>query len=522
MALQTLIQYTESNLVGTLTAGLTTTATTITARMYDRVSGLARVPDANTLIFVIDKGAPNQPSSSYEIIKATSHSTSAGVTTFTGCARGLSFSGVSLAAGTGKLHVAGAEIGTVDLHIDNNALVATVKGVGDQPIAKVYASASTRDADVPSPTEGMYCFLQDKDRLVYYDGTRWIPAATTMVFADATARDAYYASPFTGLSCYLTTEGYYTDYTGGGWVTRANGAVSNGSTTVAGIFQEATDAQVGAHTATGSTGARLTINPGSTSSTGANNKIPTGQSNTRLDKSWLWDEPYVEMTAGETLAIGDPVYVKQSDTKMYKALNTSIEAAAVMGFALNTANANDTVYVQVAGVSAAHSGLTAGAAVYLSATGTCTPTAPVLNATGTIPVSLGIATSTSEFTINIKRIPRVISVSTAASNASTITVTIGMDWSIAELYYTDFWFNSGTDHSMYIGYVDSVSSVNRTINSGVVYTDVCYLYRGTGNAGSNFTTFAGTKSSNNLLLTRVDNNITVVFTGLLVIAYENI
>lgn len=110
------LQLTETNLIGYLQSTLTASATSITAIFYDKITGLQRTPQATTLMFVIDKGTVFQPNTNYEIVLATSHSTVSGVTTLTGLTRGLSFSGNTLVGGTGKAHVANAEIGTVDVH----------------------------------------------------------------------------------------------------------------------------------------------------------------------------------------------------------------------------------------------------------------------------------------------------------------------------------------------------------------------------------------------------------------------
>lgn len=48
---------------------------------------------------------------------------------------------------------------------DLNALV-------DQSVM-VFASATARDAAISSPTEGMTCWLQDVNNMVYYDGSAW-------------------------------------------------------------------------------------------------------------------------------------------------------------------------------------------------------------------------------------------------------------------------------------------------------------------------------------------------------------
>jgi hypothetical protein len=56
---------------------------------------------------------------------------------------------------------------------------------------------------------------------------------------------------------YVTADGVFYDYIGGAWSQRATGTTANGSTTVAGKYEEATVAEQGSATATGGTGARL-------------------------------------------------------------------------------------------------------------------------------------------------------------------------------------------------------------------------------------------------------------------------
>lgn len=44
-----------------------------------------------------------------------------------------------------------------------------------QQTIMVFASASARDTDITSPTEGMFCFLKDTDAVEYYTGSAWVP-----------------------------------------------------------------------------------------------------------------------------------------------------------------------------------------------------------------------------------------------------------------------------------------------------------------------------------------------------------
>lgn len=57
---------------------------------------------------------------------------------------------------------------------DGNTLSATeVQGyIQDQQIM-VFASSAARDTAITSPSEGMFAYLKDTDRLTYYDSTQW-------------------------------------------------------------------------------------------------------------------------------------------------------------------------------------------------------------------------------------------------------------------------------------------------------------------------------------------------------------
>lgn len=69
-------------------------------------------------------------------------------------------------------------------------------------------------------------------------------------------------SPSNGMSVYLTAEGYFTDYQSGVWSPRSAGAVTpNATTTIAGKVQLPTTVQLQSGTATGGTGATLSLSP---------------------------------------------------------------------------------------------------------------------------------------------------------------------------------------------------------------------------------------------------------------------
>jgi hypothetical protein len=86
-------------------------------------------------------------------------------------------------------------------------------------------------------------------------------------FANTTARDAVYTSPVNGYKCILvgTGEQYYD---GGTWNTLGVGTPTpNGSETVAGKYEEATQPENDSGTAVGGTGADLTSTPQKTGRT---------------------------------------------------------------------------------------------------------------------------------------------------------------------------------------------------------------------------------------------------------------
>jgi hypothetical protein len=95
------------------------------------------------------------------------------------------------------------------------------------------------------------------------------------VFADATARDAAITSPVNGDRCYNTATGTFQKYAAGAWADDATGTTSNGSTTVAGKFEEATQAEIDAATATGGTGAQLAVNPATLATSIYGTRLPS-------------------------------------------------------------------------------------------------------------------------------------------------------------------------------------------------------------------------------------------------------
>lgn len=125
--------HSEDNLIGTLQTSVTSILQDgISVIFTDRITGESREPDANTRLFVIDKGAESSPNDSYEVIYAVNgHTTTNGITTFAdGVIRGLGFVGESLLSveANRKTHRAGAEVGCNVNHFFSTLIAEVLAG----------------------------------------------------------------------------------------------------------------------------------------------------------------------------------------------------------------------------------------------------------------------------------------------------------------------------------------------------------------------------------------------------------
>lgn len=132
----------------------------------------------------------------------------------------------------------------------------------------------------------------------------------------------------------------------------AAASFGNASTLQKGVVQEATDAEVAAQTTTGSTGARLYINPGSvTVSSRTANKVVATNSSGKIDPNiYDPDRLYAPMESviGENVSASDItnglclMYQSTSDMKWYKVTSTVTTWYQRLGILLESANTNDT------------------------------------------------------------------------------------------------------------------------------------------------------------------------------------
>lgn len=203
------------------------------------------------------------------------------------------------------------------------------------------------------------------------------------------------------------------------------------STTVKGIVEIATGAELAAGTGTGGTGAVL-VSAGSSfknTSAGAGdaNKVPVLNASGVLDTSFLPDplsrtanqlqitsdadsandavrQSYLAAevslfrasgTSGEAITTGDALYVKASDGKLWKCDADADESSySFVGFALNTTGAADLTqyYSRPGGIATGLSGLTTGTYYYLSSTAGAISATP--NATRFAKVAQALSTTT--------------------------------------------------------------------------------------------------------------------------------
>ena len=250
-----------------------------------------------------------------------------------------------------------------------------------------------------------------------------------------------------GAIIYNTTLGEFQVYQGGAWSSLASGSTQpDASTTVAGKVELATAAERAAGTSTGGSGAALVPTNDAlvktSSGAGDENKIPildsTGKFAVGFMPATSVSTPVISGIAGEDLVLGNAVYIKQSDSKLYKCDYTTVEKATVVGIMTAAALTGVTGYYQGQGTKFTTSGLTAGAAYYISVTaGAIATTVPAMNSASTIPVRIGTASSTTELVLNFQRLPRMISqvtdLSGGVSNGAVTTITLGIPIRMVDL-----------------------------------------------------------------------------------------
>lgn len=176
----------------------------------------------------------------------------------------------------------------------------------------------------------------------------------------------------------------------------AAGFIADASTTVAGKSELATGAETAAGTATGGTGSALvpansSFTATSSGSADANKVGVLGSAGTLADGFM-----YITGTSGEAINAGQGVYIKASDSKLYKSVGTGDESTfSFVGVAADTVGAADlTLRVAPPGSIFTTTGLTAGAYYFVSDTAGTLATTP-----GTRFARVGLALSTTRLLV---------------------------------------------------------------------------------------------------------------------------
>lgn len=106
------------------------------------------------------------------------------------------------------------------------------------------------------------------------------------------------------------------------------------------------------------------------------------------------------VTAGETIAPGQPVYRKASDGKYYKAAAGAAATAAAEGIALNNADADDVLFIAIGGDIDPGGTLTLGEVYLVSGTsGGIMPSTDL--GSGKYATVLGVPTTTANLKLAI-------------------------------------------------------------------------------------------------------------------------
>lgn len=203
------------------------------------------------------------------------------------------------------------------------------------------------------------------------------------------------------------------------------------NTTTKGIVEIATGAELAAGTGTGGTGATVVAAGSSFKNTSAGagdaNKVPVlnasgvldtsflpdplsrtadqlqittdpDSSNDPVRRSYLWSESEIFRaagTSGEAITAGDALYLKASDSRLYKTTTGANEGSySFVGFAINTtlAAAATQYYTRPNGIVTGLSGLTAGSYYFLN--GTAGQISVVPAATRSVRIGQALSTTT--------------------------------------------------------------------------------------------------------------------------------
>jgi hypothetical protein len=160
-----------------------------------------------------------------------------------------------------------------------------------------------------------------------------------------------------------------------------------------------------------------------------------------IDKKYFDDNSSdtFSVTYGETIAIGEVLYFKLSDSKWYKADADDTAKVRARAVAVEAGNADDSKLVRKGGVATGLTGLTAGTQYYLSDTAGAVSATP--STTTVVPVGIALSTTTLLLTWG-KKVASGVGATQISTTTETITtgfrvehlIFMGRAWARGDLY----------------------------------------------------------------------------------------
>lgn len=347
----------------------------------------------------------------------------------------------------------------VDFGMSTPTSFATTSAAG---VSQVADSTNKQALNATDPTTGAPLFIRndDTERTLHPSNTN---TTDTMVIGGGSTGDRATSFSLDGSD---TNDGFV--------ISRASGA--NGTTTITSNGTGDVDFVSGnAISFTSAASADISFTPGSGGNVIIDGPVTFGTNGGYVAEAF---------TAGETLAAGDWVYFKSSDSKAWKASNAAESTATVLGVVITGGAADATVYIQTSGVYTT-TGLTADTEYYLNTGGALTATKPSIDSLTVIPVLVGRSLSTTKLQIINKRQQRVVcdntTISGITSSSTTDTITVGIPIDRVEFNYV---YANGNHAAILNSYFQNNAAQSpaqqsvgfRTAPSGVVSATISQSY----------------------------------------------
>ncbi len=211
---------------------------------------------------------------------------------------------------------------------------------------------------------------------------------------------------------------------------------SNATTTLQGLVELATQAEVDADTGTGGTGASTVPTPAVLAASKYGTRLPTADQKSALQGDTTPDATNKFLTKGKLITAGEtingatlpvPIYQNKIDNEFYVCDANDATKYKFLGFAISNGTDGNSMYAQFSGIVSGFSGLDEGQKYYVSDTA-----GTISNTPGTQEILVGIAISTTEILIQKGKFHA--SGTTTFTASSTTTITTGFRPSKVTIY----------------------------------------------------------------------------------------